>query len=134
MHIPRTTLILPLALAACLTEQTSAPPHLEDAVVTSLAPAAAWVVEEGGRTRGSVLLFEEGGDGHALYVVRNEHRHDLGTIDRLGRARRLRPHEEPLWVGTGPVLDGVRLILDLGPGASLRPVPVHELREGPEPR
>jgi hypothetical protein len=46
--------------------------------------------------------------------VRNVWNQELGRVDADGRAWRYRPHgDQPLWLGTGPVADGVFAILGL---------------------
>jgi hypothetical protein len=52
--------------------------------------------------------------------VQNVLQQELGRIDGLGRAWRHEPHErEPLWVGTGTVIEGARAILGASPNAVL---------------
>lgn len=93
---------------------------LDRAVLHSIPVSRAWIVSEGGETAGSVVRYSErGSDGRFLYVVRNIWDQDLGVIDERGRAWRRIPHEEDRWIGTGTVVQGVRQILDAGPGAQM---------------
>lgn len=77
--------------------------------------ARVWELRSGGEPLGFVVQFQEAGRASdSLYVVRNSWNQDLGLIDGLGRAFRYLPHhEEPAWVGSGTVLAGARLILDV---------------------
>jgi hypothetical protein len=72
-----------------------------------------WAVESSGKSLGFVVLFQERGLARdSLYVVRNRWHQDLGLIDGLGRAFRYLPHhEEPVWVGSGTIVQGAREIL-----------------------
>lgn len=117
-----------LALSACRTERSSAPPELDQAVVLGLSPERAWEVRSGARRVGSVVRFVEATPPHrVLLVVRNEHAQDLGRIDGKGRAWRERPHREPEWLGTGTVAEGVGLILGLERSPDLVEVPLAAL-------
>ena len=97
--------------------------------VLSPAPAErAWLVEDGGAFLGSVVRFgsSDGSDGF-YYMVRNPWDQDVGLVDHLGRAWKRIPHEEDAWLGTGTVLEGVRLVLGAGDGARMEEHPVDRL-------
>lgn len=110
-----------LPLAACMTQTTTMEPAgLDRAVLTPVPAVRAWVVLDQGEVVGSVVRYAETGqDGRFLYVVRNLWDQDLGVVDELGRAWRRVPHREDEWIGTGPVADGVRRILEVGQTASM---------------
>ena len=76
------------------------------------------------------MRFEETDGTRYFFSVRNAHQHELGLVDSFGRAYRYRPHqEEPEWLGTGTVEEGVRRILELSEEALLEPVALEDLTE-----
>ena len=98
---------------------------------------ASWRVTADGELVGFVRRYspelggpaapEEAGYG-PWYAVQNRWAQELGLIDELGRAWRLRPHSEgPEWVGTGTVAEGVAEVLELDEDLELEPL-------GPAPR
>lgn len=91
-----------------------------EAQVTISSAARAWHVVQDGRVLGILVEFEERDGPRGFFSVRNPQHQELGMVDEHGRSWRYRPHaEEPEWLGTGTVLEGVRGILGLGPGAEL---------------
>jgi len=102
-----------LACAACRTIATSAPASSPVPAVQVGTRERTWEVRSGGEPLGFVVLFQERGlVRDSLYVVRNPWHQDLGMIDGLGRAFRYLPHcEEPVWVGSGTIVAGARVIL-----------------------
>ncbi len=121
-------LLSSLSLSACMSTTTQSSPGLERAVLTPVPAVRAWVVIEGGAIRGSVVRYaERGQDGRFLYVVRNLWDQDLGMVDEKGRAWRKVPHSEDQWLGTGPVANGVRMILGLGIGTTLSERPIEDV-------
>jgi hypothetical protein len=113
-----------LALAACRTERSSSPPGLAAAQPILLDVARSWRVLDGGEVLGIVVQFENeprrGQPRSTCFSVQNVLQQELGRIDGLGRAWRHEPHErEPLWVGTGTVIEGARAILGASPNAVL---------------
>jgi hypothetical protein len=122
-------LLLALALAGCTTTVHSAPPGLANAVVARSLPTRGWELWEETRRAGSVVRYdEEGRAARAWFSVRNPHGQELGMVDADGRAWRYKPHQrEPVWLGTGTVLQGACRILGAGPTASLVEVPLADL-------
>ena len=111
--LPR-ILVAASLLAACTSTAEQAPVGLEDAVVLPTPAVASWRAEVGLRQVGSVVRYEEAvGPGRHLFSVRNAHDQDLGYIDAVGRAWRLRPHQDPELLGTGTVAEGVARILGM---------------------
>lgn len=96
-----------------------------------LVPERAWELRDGVLVVGHVVLFDAHDDsGHIYYSVRNSWQQELGLVDELGRVWRFRPfEEEPEWMGSGSVVEGARLILDLGPAAALHEVELAGLVE-----
>ena len=96
-----------------------------------LVPERAWELREGQEVLGHVVLFNAQDDGRRRYYsVRNNWQQELGLVDELGRIWRFRPFEqEPEWMGSGSVVEGARLILDLGPAAALHEVELAGLVE-----
>ena len=122
-------LIGTLGLGACETTQTVRITPAGVGLVTATEASRCWKVLEHGEPQGWVVRFEgPGGPGHEYYSVRNLHHQELGTLDEQGRAWRFVPHErEAEWVATGTVLEGTRLILELGFEAELEEMPLAEL-------
>lgn len=131
LDVFRGALVLGLLLLgpSCRVHRSSAPPELDDASVLGLEATRAWRVESDGKTVGSVVHFRETTPPHrVLFAVRNVHDQDVGRIDAKGRAWRERPHQEPDWVGTGTVVNGIRLILGLPEEPELHELPLEALR------
>lgn len=129
MHLSRPVLTaaLLLTLAACETTRSVLPTSGERTPAHTQA-TEAWRVVSDGETRGFAVRFEEANGERYFFSVRNANQQELGLVDALGRAYRYRPHrEEPEWLGTGTVEDGVRRILELSDGARLDPVALSEL-------
>jgi hypothetical protein len=134
MRPPLRTLLAALfgavAFASCV--QTVAVREVQDPLPEALVstPRAAWRAIEGPRSLGFVLRFEPSSGRHAAFhSVRNVWNQELGLVDAEGRAWRYRPHaREPLWLGTGTVLDGTRAILSAGEDLELLPVDLSELQ------
>jgi hypothetical protein len=106
-------LIACLLPAACTTESQSQSAGPKMAIVTRTLPSRGWEVRDDGRLAGSVLLYTDPARASTgYYSVRNAQGQVLGMVDFDGRAWRYRLHEEqPEWIGTGTVLEGVRRIL-----------------------
>ncbi|MHC4262252.1 MAG: hypothetical protein ACYSWX_07020 [Planctomycetota bacterium] len=126
-----TTLLLTLTLLPGCVHTVSVStmtPELPEALVS--VPTRAWRVEEAGTHVGFVLRFDPSlGKHDRFHSVRNAYNQELGLIDAEGRWWRYRPHgEEPLWLGTGTVEDGVYEILGLDPETSqMGSIPLLEL-------
>lgn len=121
-----------LVLGACETTETVRLTPAGVALVTATEPSRCWLLMEDGERQGWVVLFEDTqdsqGSGREYYSVRNLHHQELGTLDGQGRAWRFVPHErEAEWVWTGTLLEGARLILEVGPEAELEEMPLAEL-------
>jgi hypothetical protein len=99
--------------AACTTESHSQLAGPQSALITRTLPARAWFVRDDGVIVGSVLLYSDPAQPTTgYYSVRNPNGQVLGMVDLAGRSWRYRIHEEqPEWLGTGPVAEGVRRIL-----------------------
>ncbi len=126
----------PWTLAALLcgcvetrTERISSPEAVPPVVGIN---EASWRVTAGGELVGFVRRYspehrdpaapEEAGYG-PWYAVQNRWAQELGLIDELGRAWRLRPHRSgPEWVGTGTVAEGVAEVLELDENLELEPL------------
>lgn len=106
-------LLAPALLPGCASESLSHVPGPQNVTITRTLPARGWEVRDDGRFAGSVLLYADpAGGGASYYSVRNAQGQVLGLVDFDGRAWRYRLHEEqPEWIGTGTVLEGVRRIL-----------------------
>ena len=114
-------LIACLVPAACTTESQSQSTSPKLPLVTRALPTRGWEVRDDGRLAGSVLLYTEPARASVgYYSVRNTQGQVLGMVDFDGRAWRYRLHEEqPEWLGTGTVLEGVRRILGTSALAAL---------------
>ena len=113
-------LLLLTSLTSCV--QTVSVREVEPELPAALVsvPARAWRVEEDGAHVGYCLRFDPSGGSHdSFHSVRNVWNQELGLVDADGRFWRYRPHgDEPLWLGTGAVSQGVFLILGLDPERS----------------
>jgi len=114
-------LIACLVSAACTSESQSQRTSPKLPVITRALPVRGWEVRDDGRLAGSVLLYTEPERTNmGYYSVRNAQGQVLGMVDFDGRAWRYRVHEEqPEWLGTGTVLEGVRRILGTSALAAL---------------
>jgi hypothetical protein len=123
-HFRTLALIACLVPAACTTESQSQRSGPKLPVVTRTLPARGWEVRDDGRLAGSVLLYTEPARASTgYYSVRNAQGQVLGMVDFDGRAWRYRVHEEqPEWLGTGTVIEGVRRILGTSPLSALEEV------------
>lgn len=125
-----------LALSAgCRTIETRQVSATHTPLVRVGTRARSWEVRDGGELVGQVVLFQEQGFARdSIYVVRNPWQQDLGLIDGLGRAYRYIPYrEEPSWVGSGTIAQGVARILDLHADCALIEVDADETGAGPDP-
>jgi hypothetical protein len=131
-RIPSIALLL--ALAACRTSTSSAPPSTPPVTVSRAQPVSAFELWEDGRLLGFVVRFEDAtAPEKAFYSVRNREHQALGLIDLEGRAWRYRPHQrEPEWQGTGTVLHGAQRILDGSAAATLIEVELDPRLSAPE--
>jgi hypothetical protein len=115
-----------LCAAGCTSVETSAPAGLAAARPIQLDVQAAWAIVHDARVVGRVLHLRSRSDAlsAACFSVQNELHHELGRIDGLGRAWRFEPHaEEPRWLTTGTVLEGVRAILELPGEVEMQALP-----------
>ncbi len=117
-----------LGCASCTTlrrEQSTIP----DSAVRTAKPSVAWeVIEPTGALLGYAVRFD-GTGGDRFFSVRNVWHQELGMVDASGRAWRRRPFtEDPEWLGTGTVAEGVLSILAAPEGATLQEVPLEALR------
>ena len=124
MSLPALAVALAGLLAGCRTERALAPAGLATSRPILLVPQRTWRVLERGELAGIVVLLapEDAATQRSkhLYSVRNPLQQELGVIDGLGRAWRHEPHvDEPRWVATGTLLEGVRAILGAGVSAEL---------------
>ena len=114
----RTAVLLCVALApalgACRTTSTTHAPGPASIAITQAIPVRAWELWTSGRCLGAVVRFEARDDsGRFYYSVRNREGQEMGIVDLAGRAFRYRAHSiDSEWIGTGPVFDGARRILD----------------------
>lgn len=116
-------LLIGLAAAACTGPREARLTEETEAQVAISEPVRAWEVLEDGLLAGALIEFVERGGERRFFSVRNPHQQELGLVDAHGRSWRYRPHaDEPEWLGTGTILEGVRRILGLGPGAALSEV------------
>jgi len=123
-------LLLVLTLAACRTT-TSQVPNPASVAVARASPVRAWELWQEGLLLGSLVRFEETGDGgRAFYSVRNREGQEIGLVDTDGRVWRHRQHElRPEWLGTGTVREGAVRILGGSSSAELIEVDLDRLRE-----
>ncbi|MFN0007598.1 MAG: hypothetical protein ACKVXR_06795 [Planctomycetota bacterium] len=123
-------LLLVLSLGACRTT-TSQVPDPSTVSVARAVPVRAWELWQEGLLLGSLVRFEETGDGgRAFYSVRNREGQEMGLIDIDGRIWRHRQHERrPEWLGTGTVEEGSERILGGSEKAELIEVDLERLRE-----
>jgi len=119
------------AIAACRTTSTTRAPGPESVEITQAAPARAWELWSAGRYLGAVVRFEERVDpARFFYSVRNREGQEMGIVDLHGRAYRYRAHaRDSEWLGTGPVFDGARRILDSTDAPQAVEVDVARLQE-----
>jgi len=107
-------LLILLAAGGCRTHSIKSP-ATTPAVARIARPETLWRVSAPGsdEPEGWVVYFRSSETFRdSVYMVRNRWHQDLGLVDGLGRAFRYRPHqEEAQWVGSGTLLEGVRLIL-----------------------
>jgi len=114
--------------SSCRTTETSGPALSASVGELRVAsPAQGWEVVHGPEIVGLVVFFEADGPAEdSVYMVRNVWHQDLGMIDAFGRAYRYVPHhEDPAWVGSGSVRQGVERILGLS-GCELSEFPLAE--------
>jgi hypothetical protein len=106
-------LLIPLALAGCVTESIERPVGMDQGQPTVSRAVEAWEVVAEGRVVGTVVIFEvESRDGERFYQVRNPHQQELGMVDAEGRWWRFEPHAaRATWLGTGTVREGICEIL-----------------------
>jgi hypothetical protein len=100
-------------------------------MITQAVPIRAWELWTEGRCLGAVVRFEAHDDsGRFYYSVRNREGQEMGIVDLNGRAFRYRAHSiDPEWIGTGPVFDGARRILDADGTPDAVEVDVARLRQ-----
>ena len=125
MHLLRPLLLCACLLpAGCLTESHSQLAGPKSAIITRTVATRAWQVRDDGVLVGSVLLYSDSAQPEkGYYSVRNPNAQVLGMVDLAGRSWRYRIHEEqPEWLGTGPVVEGVRRILGTSALTSLEEV------------
>lgn len=120
---------LPTLCAACRTTATQVPVNMESAVVLRATAVSAWRVEDEGALAGYVVRFDAPErEDRSYFSVRNEHRQEIGLVDRDGRAWRYRAFvRDAEWVGTGTVRSGVRTILGTSERTRLVSIPVEQL-------
>jgi hypothetical protein len=121
--------------SACRTTETSGPALSASVGELRVAsPTQGWEVLHGSDVVGLVVFFRANGPAEdSLYMVRNVWHQDLGLIDAFGRAYRYVPHQEdPAWVGSGSVRQGVEHILGLS-GCVLSEFPLAEERRPTSP-
>lgn len=126
-------MLLALCSAACTSTSQSQLAGPENAIVRRTNAAKGWRVRDDGCLAGSLLLYADPEDrGAGYYSVRNPEGQTLGMVDFEGRAWRYRPHQEqPDWLGTGTVLEGVRRILETSALTVLEEAPLSGLgRDG----
>lgn len=127
-------IVLACTQTGCVTTSRSVSPR-EEFDVRHAAATRAWLVVDGSQTIGEMVRYDDRAGARFFYSVRNLLHQELGLIDSLGRAYRFRAHQpEPTWTGTGPVLEGVRRILESSSASELREVAVSELLLAREPR
>lgn len=107
-------LSIAIAFQGCRTTSTTRAHGPESVEITQATPARAWELWSAGRYLGAVVRFEERDDpARFFYSVRNREGQEMGIVDLHGRAYRYRAHaRDSEWIGTGPVFDGARRILD----------------------
>jgi hypothetical protein len=122
---------LAIALGACRTTTTTHARGPASVVITQAVPVRAWELWSSGRCLGAVVRFEARDDsGRFYYSVRNREGQEMGIVDWDGRAFRYRAHSiDPEWIGSGPVFDGARRILDADTAPDAVEVDVTRLRE-----
>ncbi len=100
-------------LGGCRVTETRESVHVEQPPIRRASAALLWNVIIEGSPVGEVVFYESAlRAADSFYMVRNVWQQELGLIDSLGRAYRFTPHtEEPSWVGTGTVTQGVARIL-----------------------
>ncbi|MCA8978614.1 MAG: hypothetical protein H6831_16610 [Planctomycetes bacterium] len=131
----RLGLLLPLALAACVSESVERPVGMDLAQPTVSRAVEAWEVVDHGRVIGTVVVFEvESRGGERFFQVRNAHQQDVGMVDAEGRWWRFEPHvARPVWLGSGTIQDGVCEILGVPTETPFFDVPIetlaHEARD-----
>jgi len=123
------SLLIPLALAGCVTESIERPVGMELGRPTISRAVEAWEVVVQDRVVGTVVIFEvESRDGERFYQVRNPHQQELGMVDAEGRWWRFEPHApRPVWLGTGTVREGVCRILEVPEETPFFEVPIATL-------
>ena len=109
---------------------TSRAPGPESVEIAQASPVRAWELWNSGRYLGAVVRFEVRGDSRFFYSVRNREGQEMGIVDLHGRAYRYRAHvTDPEWLGTGPVFEGARQILDAPASGEEIEVDVSRLQE-----
>lgn len=99
---------------ACVVTETVRPHH-GGGPARSLQVAASFDVRVAGTTVGQVQQYgDPTSPQEHYYAVMNRWGQELGLVDGLGRIWRHHPHEsEPEAVGSGPLAEGVRRLLEL---------------------
>jgi hypothetical protein len=125
-----------LVLSGCIATTTSRSAIANPAAVSAspqtswrVVPASLSIEAQGPRSIGWVVRFlEEGGGRRSFFSVRNLHHQELGLVDTLGRAWKFEPFtNEPNWLGSGSVPDGVSRILSPGSAITLVESPLFEI-------
>ena len=134
MLSPRFTWVVAalLTVPACQTVETGRTLVSEPGELRLAAPARAWEVREDGDVIGLVVFFRSPSrPADSVYMVRNVWHQDLGLIDAFGRAYRYMPHQEdPAWVGSGTVAQGVERVLAARGPCELSEIPFPDV-QGP---
>ncbi len=131
MRLAAAGALLGLAFA-CTSTSESQPAAAEVAWITRTRAIQGWHVRDDGRLAGSLLLYSDPERPQTgYYSVRNPEGQVLGLVDFEGRAWRYRLHrEQPDWLGTGTVLEGVRRILETSALSELESAPIESLVRG----
>lgn len=116
-------------LGACRTTETRRPVVSDMPAVRQASAARAWHALTEDDVVGEVVFYRADAMNDSVYVVRNAFQQDLGLVDALGRAYRYLPHlDEPVWVGSGTVVQGIERILGLDGRCELVEFPLPEAR------
>lgn len=109
-----TGLLLCTLLSGCITTSRSSLFHGDGALIHRSQATDTWDARYKGVSVGIARQYRQESGG-SMVMVQNLWGQDLGLVDSLGRAWRYRPHQEPLWLGSGTVREGVEWILDRKP-------------------